>query len=203
MDRQAAPAFRVALFGGSFDPVHLGHVFLASEARNQLGLDEVIFLPTHCSPFKQGSSPANADHRITMINLAIRGLPWASVSDYEARLGDISYSWRSAEHFRDQLQGSRHGRLQLYWILGSDQWRQLARWQRASYLAELVEFIVFCRDGETPEDSPPFRGHFVEGAYAASSTKIRSQLAAGATVDLPLNPEVLDYITRHCLYCST
>ena len=202
MNRQADRPLRVALFGGSFDPIHLGHVFIAQRAQQEIGLDKVIFIPAHRSPFKKQSCPTAAAHRLAMVALATRELPWAVVSDYETALADTSYSWRTAEHFRSELQESGQQTLALYWILGTDQWSQLTSWSRAPYLARLVEFIVFCRDEETPQTNPPFRGHFIKGSFAASSTAIRAQLAAGTREGLPLDAQVLEYITANRLYCS-
>jgi len=201
MSRQL-PSKRIALFGGSFDPVHLGHLFIAERAHQALELDEVIFLPAHRSPFKREGSSVAARHRLEMIRLAIEKHSWASVSDYETSLGDTSYSWRSAEHFQKNLQESGEARLALFWILGADQWHSLQSWNRPDYLAELVEFIVFGRNAITPSENPSFRGHFIEGTFPAASTRIRSSLAGGNATNLPLDPRVLDYIFEHQLYSS-
>lgn len=202
MDRQTTQPLRIALFGGSFDPIHLGHLFIAKRAHLEIGLDKVIFIPAHCSPFKEGTSSTAACNRLAMVELAIRNLPWASASNYETALADTSYSWRTAEHFRRHLEQREDREILLYWLLGADQWNKLQHWNRAPYLAELVEFIVFCRDGETPEANPPFRGHFVDGTFPASSTRIRSLLAAGEHTGLPLDPDVLGYIIDNALYSS-
>jgi len=188
---------RIALFGGSFDPIHLGHTFLAERAREELELDRVIFIPAHCSPFKTKTQRSPAADRLAMIHLAISGFPWAEASDYEIGRGDTSYSWRTAEHFLEELGGPDQARL--FWILGADQWNSLHHWAEPEKISSALEFIVFHRDGDDLSEQPDFRGHFVEGTFDASSTAVRAGIRAGERA-LPIAASVRAYAEEHGLF---
>ena len=165
---------RIALFGGTFDPIHLGHVEIARRAKDLLELDEVRFLPCHTSPHKVGVASAPAADRLEMARLATRDLPWAVVDDFDLSRPPPSYSFETAEEMARRFPGAR-----LFWLMGADQWRALPRWKELARLADLVEFIVFARDGE-PEPYPGWIMHFLKGTtHPASATAIRQALAEG------------------------
>jgi len=186
---------KIGLFGGTFDPVHLGHLEIASRAVDALGLDEVRFLPCRLSPHKTGAAPpAGGGDRVAMLRLATRGLPWAVVDDFELRTPPPSYSVLTAGEMRRRFPDAR-----LFWILGRDQWEALPRWRNPARLAELVEFIVFARDGE-PQPRPGWRMHRVAGDHPASATAIREAVARGQAPPDWLPAGVADYIAQHRLY---
>lgn len=185
---------RIALFGGSFDPVHLGHLEIARRAVEALALDQVRFLPCHRSPHKDGAPAAPAAQRLAMLELATRGLPWAVVDDFELRSPPPSYSIHTARHMRTLFPGAR-----LFWIVGRDQWDALPRWKDPGELARLLEFVVFSRDG-APEPRPGWRMHPVSGTHPASATAIREALHRGDPPPPWLPEPVLDHILRHRLY---
>ena len=108
---------RVALFGGTFDPVHKGHLAIAERAREEMNLDRVIFIPCRQSPHKEGRALANEDERIQMLELSLANQPWALVSEIEMQLPPPSYSWITAEAMSELYPRSR-----LFWLMGSDQW---------------------------------------------------------------------------------
>ena len=180
--------------GGSFDPPHLGHAFLAATARESLGLDRVIFLPCRISPHKLEHPPTAPEHRLEMLRLALADLPWAALDLFDLEAPPPSYSVRTAEHFRDL-----HPDAELFWILGHDQWEALPRWHRPERLAELLHFVVFAR-GSRPAPRPGWKMTHLPGVHPASSTALRRQLAAGGPAEPWLHPDVLDYIRRHRLY---
>jgi nicotinate-nucleotide adenylyltransferase len=167
---------RLALFGGTFDPIHGGHLAIAAEARRAARLDRVIFLPARQSPHKSDQRIRATDaERLEMLRLATRGLDWAEVSDWEIRQAPPSYSWKTALHFRAAHPGSR-----LFWILGADQWTVITQWAEPEVLRETLEFLVFPR----PPLPPPaprtgWRARFLETIHPASATAIRSALADG------------------------
>ena len=187
---------RIALFGGTFDPIHLGHVEIARRAKVLLDLDEVRFLPCHTSPHKIGVSSAPAADRLEMARLATRDLPWAVVDDFDRSRPPPSDSYETAEEMARRFPQS-----QLFWLMGADQWRALPQWKNPERLAGLVEFIVFARDG-IPEPHAGWSMHFLEGIHPASATAIRQALAEGQS-ELPwLAPQVEQYIRQQRLYIA-
>lgn len=182
---------KTCLFGGSFDPVHAGHLAIAAAAQQLCALDEVVFLPAACSPFKQGKSTYFTDvQRLHMLHLATAELPWATVSELDLQLPPPSWSWRIVEHWHQQ-----HPEAELYWLMGTDQWEQLHRWARYDYLCELLHFIVYHRD-EAPQPRPGVRSTFIcTGMHPASSSVIREALQNGTVVpDGWLHPSVAGYV---------
>lgn len=186
---------KIALFGGTFDPVHLGHIHLAETAREQIGLDEVRFLPCRISPHKQNSHPATAVDRLEMLRLATTGLPWAVVDDFEVRREGPSYSYQTAEAMAARLPGAR-----LFWIMGSDQWETLDSWAEPRRLAACVEFIVFTREGKVPQSRDSFQMHPLDGSHPASATEIREACARGEMNHRWLAPAISGWIREHALY---
>lgn len=184
----------LALFGGSFDPVHRGHLEIARRAVDALELDEVRFLPCRLSPHKLDHPPSPGDHRLAMLRLATAGLPWAVVDDFELRAPPPSYSSRTVREMRRRHPGTR-----LFWIVGADQWRSLPTWREPETLAAELEFIVFARDGR-PEPREGWRMHHIAGDHPASSSAIREAVRAGRDVSAWLPEGVGDYIRAHRLY---
>ncbi len=182
------------MFGGTFDPVHLGHVAIATLAREQLGLDEVRFLPCRVSPHKLHRRTAPAEHRLAMLRLALAALPWTTVDDFELRQEPPSYSWRTAEEMRRRFPNDR-----LFWLMGADQWRELPDWNRPDHLASLVEFIVATREGGIPAPHPGWTCHPLLSVHPASATTIRAHPGSEPATTW-LHPAVRDYISRHHLY---
>lgn len=184
---------RIALFGGTFDPIHEGHVEIARRAKEALSLDEVRFLPCHTSPHKVGVLSAPAEDRLEMVRLATAELPWAVSDDHDLRCPQPAYSYLTAEEMARRNPGAR-----LFWLMGADQWRALPRWKEPERLARAVEFIVFARDG-APDPHPFWKTHFIDGTHPASATAIRQDLAAGIAPKW-LPAPVAGYIRRKGLY---
>jgi nicotinate-nucleotide adenylyltransferase len=192
--RMSAPK-RIALFGGTFDPVHLGHVHLARAAREAAELDEVRFLPCRISPHKLGQVSAPSEDRLAMLRLATESLSWAVVDDFELHAPEPSYSYLTA-----QALTRRNPEAEWFWIMGTDQWEALPRWKHPERLATCVTFLVLTR-GESPVPRDGFRMREVPGAgHPASATAIRASLASGEPMPPWLDPAVADYIARHGLY---
>jgi nicotinate-nucleotide adenylyltransferase len=184
---------RVALFGGTFDPVHLGHLAVAEAARKALKLDHVMFIPCRQSPHKEHGTLASEEDRLEMLELAMAEFPWATVSEIEMLLPPPSYSWITAEAMREVYPESR-----LFWLMGSDQWSVIQSWNRPDHLADLVEFIVHDRGGKS-EPQPGFRAHTIKGAHPASASEIRSH-APNSLHSHWLAPKVERFIRLQGLY---
>lgn len=160
---------RVAIFGGSFDPVHLGHLEMVRLVQDRLSLDEVIFMPCFVSPFKSGTV-ATAEQRVEMLELGIDefGLKSASVSWFEVEREQSSYSWETAQHFTE-----REPETEWHWILGTDQWSSIERWAEPEKLRQLLHFIVLTRNGDEVVARDDWRYDEISFAHPASSTAIR------------------------------
>ena len=185
---------RIGLFGGTFDPVHLGHLHLAAAARDALKLDEVRFIPCRISPHKLGTEPTPASERLEMLRLAAADLPWAVVDDIEIRRTGPSYSWQTAEALSAAFPLAR-----LFWIMGTDQWEALPHWAHPERLAECVEFIVFSR-GKPPLPRPGYRLHALHADHPASATAIREALAGSSSSHPWLPAKVSAHILAAGLY---
>jgi len=184
---------RIALFGGTFDPVHLGHSSIAQSALEELDLDKVIFIPCRQSPHKEEQSLANEDERLEMLNLATAEFPWAEISEVETCLPPPSYSWMTAECMKEIFSDAR-----MFWLIGEDQWDVIETWGRPHHLADLVEFVVHHRGGH-PVPKPGFRAHFIKGDHPASGTAIRNAAPSSLASDW-LHPNVERFIRSSGLY---
>ena len=187
-------ARKIALFGGTFDPIHLGHIHLAQTAVAALGLHEVRFLPCRISPHKSGTTPTPAADRLAMLRLATGDFDWAVIDDFEIGLDGPSFSYRTAEEMAARFPGA-----QLFWIMGSDQWDALPDWAHPERLAACVEFIVFAR-GQHPQPRDGYRLHVVDGVHPASATVIRECITRGETPPPWLAPAVARWIQEHDIY---
>jgi len=185
----------ICLFGGTFDPIHAGHLHIAKEAVDQLQLDQLIFLPCRQSPHKLDSKFASGEHRLTMCNIAISDQEWAQVDDHDMLAPTPSYSWKTAEYFKLKFPNAK-----LYWLLGTDQWNALQHWDRIDYLAELLSFIV-CTRGDAALVTHPFEPIILPTDHPASSTMIRNTLATDQPAQW-LDQDVEQYIQQHQLYST-
>ncbi len=188
---------RIALFGGTFDPVHLGHVHMAKLAKDSADLDEVRFMPCRISPHKIGHATAPAEDRLEMLRLATKDLPWAKVEDYELTSPEPSYSYLTAEAL-----SAREPGVEWFWLMGGDQWEALPRWKHPERLAAVVTFLVLARGGQTPQPREGCRMQVIPGDHPASATAIRDSCRSGLLVNQWLAPEVADFLGRRHLYCQ-
>ena len=133
---------KIALFGGTFDPVHYGHLEIARIAQKELKLERVIFIPNKKSPLKSHSPSVEPRDRLKMVELAIKDDPLFSVSDYEINKFDIDYSYQTALHFKKKFPQSK-----LYWLLGADQVEQLHHWVKIKKMSLIVDFVAGERNG--------------------------------------------------------
>ncbi|MEK6232230.1 MAG: nicotinate (nicotinamide) nucleotide adenylyltransferase [Luteolibacter sp.] len=176
---------RIGIFGGSFDPVHDGHIHLADLARKVASLDEIWFLPCRISPHKTDNPPTPGVERVKWLELALANLPWGRIEKFELDAEGPSFSCRTIQALAAEYPGT-----EWFWIMGGDQWTALPTWKDPEIIAELASFIVLARNGEKVEERPGYRLHAVNGEHPASSTEIRRALAAGESEIPYLHPEI-------------
>ena len=128
---------RFGLFGGSFDPVHLGHLLVAQAAREELSLTRLFFIPAAQSPFKPARPPTPANERLRLLRLALAGKDWCAIDEQEIQRGGVSYT---IETVRDYM--SRFPKAQLFYLIGADHVLELPKWRHAEELALVVELVV-------------------------------------------------------------
>lgn len=191
------PLARVGVLGGTFDPIHHGHLAAASEVCAALGLDQVLIVPTHRQPFKEGFDSASPEHRLEMCRLAVEGDARFAVSPVDIERGGITYTVDTLADLRSQLPETR-----LYFITGADSLARISEWHDAHRLTELAEFVGVTRPGHSlPQLETPHA--LVEvPALAVSSTDVRRRVRAGAPIRYLVPRAVADYIAHHDLYAG-
>ncbi len=189
---------RLGIFGGSFDPVHEGHLGLARAAREALMLDEVLFVPAFSPPHKPGQRLAAVAHRLAMLDLALADDPACAVSRLEADSGHPVYTIDTVRALRAQY-GPEAA---LVLLLGWDAWRDLPDWKEATALRALVHVAVAPRP-DNAGAAPPLdeRAHLIPAApRAVASRDIRARVARGESLSGLVPPAVAAYIAAHGLY---
>lgn len=186
---------RIAIFGGTFDPIHEAHVIVAREAASAFDLDRVLMVPAANPPHKAESTGAGYEHRYRMVELACGDDPRLEASRLEEG-AEKSYSILTIERVRTTLQpGDR-----LFFVIGADAFAEITSWWRWQEVIGLVEFIVVTRPGHQYIEPPGARVHRLETlALPVSSSEIRALLAEGKPA--PQLPDaVFAYIRQHELY---
>jgi nicotinate-nucleotide adenylyltransferase len=202
---------KLGILGGSFNPIHLGHLVLAETAREALGLDRVIFIPAKLPPHKRAAALADGVDRLAMVRLAIAANPAFTVSDMELRRPGVSYTVDTVRALREKLGAGT----QIYFLIGMDTVAELAAWREAARLARLCQFIPLSRPGHASLNTAaleravgrlPARA-LLKRALAMpligiSSSEIRRRVADGRTIRYLVPDAVAAYIRRKRLYRS-
>jgi nicotinate-nucleotide adenylyltransferase len=188
---------RIGLFGGSFDPVHLGHLLVAQAACEELMLERLFFIPAAQSPFKPATHPAPPETRLRMLRLALAGKPNYEVDEQEIRRGGISFSIDTVRHYVGRFPGA-----DLFYLIGADHVPTLPKWRESNELARLVRFVVIPRPGETPADAPgPFRVQTLGGwPLKLSSSELRTRVKEHKPIDHLVPYGVSEVINECGLY---
>jgi len=193
---------KIGFLGGSFDPVHFGHLMAAQDAYEQHKLDRLILLPAAQAPLKPTDVQSSAADRLAMLRAAVEWDHRFEVSDLELRRGGVSYSIDSARHFRAQFPND-----ELYWIIGGDQLPRLHLWKDIAELAKLVEFIFLERPGfpvKARPEIPGLRLHRCDGhLLAISSTELRERVKRRLSLDYFVPHKAIVFIREKNLYCET
>ena len=187
----------IGLLGGSFNPVHLGHLLVAQAAREQLHLSRLFFIPAAQSPFKPDLRLAPADQRLRLLRLALAGQTDCEIDNQEIQRGGVSYTIDTVRDFVRRFPGAR-----LFFLIGADHVPQLPKWRDAHELARLVEFVVLPRPGQAAAPMPaPFQGRTLAGfQLGVSSSQIRDRVKAGLPIDLLVGSAVAEAIRNNRLY---
>ena len=182
---------RLGLYGGSFDPIHHGHLILARQALEDLSLDRIIFIPAAESPFKLNHSSASPADRYTMVQLAVEGEPAFLVDPLEIDRQAPSYTIDTARAYHAQHPGDR-----LFFLVGEDHVAALPKWNEFEELGRLVQFAILSRSDLPLKVEYPV----VRRRFDLSSTEIRNRVANDLPISYLVPEKVLRYIQKRELY---
>ena len=190
---------KIGFLGGSFDPIHFGHLLAAQDAYEQHRLDRLIIVPAAQAPLKPNEVKSTASDRLAMVRAATEWDTRFEVSDFELSRGGVSFTIDSARHFRGLFPND-----DLYWVIGGDQLPKLHLWKDIGELATIVQFIFLERPGypvKAAPDIPGLRllrcdGHLL----AISSTELRERTRRGLSLDYFVPHKAIVYIREKGLY---
>ena len=200
---------KIGIMGGTFDPIHLGHLATAEAVRENFSLDEILFIPAARPPHKLGKKVTDENHRLTMTILATRSNKFFRVSDMELKRTGLSYTLDTMNELHKTFGRST----ELFFIIGADSLADLFKWHAAQELVEKCHFIATTRPG-VDVDFSAVENFFGEVAkehihrvttpeFEISSTDIREKIQCGRSIKY-LVPEVVEeYILREGLYCGS
>jgi len=188
---------RIGFFGGSFDPVHLGHLLVAQAAREELQLDRIYFIPANESPFKPDRRLAASASRVALLRLALCGNAYCEIDCQELERGGVSYTIDTVQSYAARFPG-----VELYYLIGADHVEQLGKWRKAQELAGMIEFVVIPRPGELAPAAPAgFRTRNLTGfPLGVSSSQIRARVKGGRPIDFLTGSAVAESIRNNGLY---
>lgn len=188
---------KIGLFGGSFDPVHLGHLLVAQAAREELNLARLFFIPAAQSPFKPDRQPVSSAERLRLLRLALAGKSWCEIDEQEIQRGGTSYTIDTLRDYARRFSGA-----ELFYLIGDDHVAKLLQWREADELSRLSEFVVIPRPGQLETSFPkPFRGRRLNGfPLGISSSQIRARIRAGQSINPLVPPAVAEAIHNNRLY---
>jgi len=190
---------KIGFLGGSFDPVHFGHLMAAQDAYEQHQLDRLILVPAAQAPLKPNDVQSSSAARLDMLRAATEWDARFEISDFELKRGGVSYTIDSARHFRGLYPND-----ELFWIVGGDQLPQLHLWKDIGELVKLVEFIFLERPGypsRARQDIPGLRIHRCDGhLLAISSTELRDRARRALSLDYFVPHKAIVYIKQRGLY---
>ena len=187
----------VGILGGSFDPIHLGHLITSYDVLEKRNLEKIIFIPCHISPHKKDQKPTEDIHRINMVKLAIEQYPYFETSDYEIRKGDVSYTYNTLLELI-----KTYDKLEL--IIGFDNLIVFDKWHRPDDILKLAKVVVMKRE---IDNIPVKHNKYFDTVILLettqidiSSTEIRERVKNGSSIDYLVPSKVKEYISAHGLY---
>ncbi len=206
LGRDGAPA-RLGIMGGTFDPIHIGHLACAEQAREAFGLDGVLFVPAGNPVFKKDRAVTPAGMRLAMCRLAVASNPAFDVSAVEVERGGDTYTVDTLR----QLRAHYPGNVELFFITGADAVYHILQWRESAAIADLARLIAVTRPGYALSEERRAliaeRGsfsidHLEVTALAISSSHLRKRVAAGRSIRYLTMQSVFDYVREHGLYRS-
>jgi len=190
---------KIGFLGGSFDPVHFGHLMAAQDVYEQRKLDRLILVPAAQAPLKPNDAQSSVQDRLAMLRAAVEWDKRFEISDLELRRGGVSYTIDSARHFR-----ALYPTDELYWVIGGDQLPKLHLWKDIDELVKLVEFVFLERPGFPVRAHPEIPGlklHRCDGhLLAINSTELRERTRRGLSLDYFVPHKAIVYIKEMGLY---
>ncbi|MEI6862830.1 MAG: nicotinate-nucleotide adenylyltransferase [Candidatus Omnitrophota bacterium] len=187
---------RIGLLGGTFNPIHIGHLILADEALSKLKLDKIVFIPTYIPPHKSVESTTKPKERLKMVELAIEDNANFEVSNFEISSKKTSYSIDTLKEFRNKYGDDA----ELYFITGSDLLKDLFSWKNVNDIFKISKFIVANRPGYPVTDVPKEVETVVITPIEVSAEDIRKRLKSGRSIRYLVPEKVRNYITERNLY---
>lgn len=188
---------KVGIFGGTFDPIHLGHLITAQSVREIRKLEKIIFIPAFISPHKSDAKTSSAEDRLNMIKLAIDGIPFFDYSDSEIKKGGVSFTI-------DTLRKLKNSYDELEFIIGYDNIFSFHTWKDPDEIMNLAKILVLKRKSSHP---PQFKDKYYNQAVFVqtrgieiSATDLRERVKKGLPINFLVPPNVLEYIHNHNLY---
>ncbi|MFW6006358.1 MAG: nicotinate-nucleotide adenylyltransferase [Bacillota bacterium] len=197
----------IAVFGGTFDPVHIGHLIIAEQAYNSFNLDEIIFMPAGKPPHKLDKNITEDKHRLNMLDLAIKDNSHFTISTREISSSKKSYTYQTLQYFKKEYPEDK-----VYFIIGADSLYDIYKWKKTKYLLKNANFIVASRPDfpmETILSSEKFKSfrqylHLLDNSLIdISSSQIRELISRNKSIKYLTLPEVIEYIEKQSLYRSS
>jgi nicotinate-nucleotide adenylyltransferase len=186
---------KIGILGGTFNPIHIGHLILAEEAKEKLALEKVIFVPTFLPPHKDNLDIAPAEERMTMLKLAITGNKYFTVSDIEIKRDGRSFTIDTLREFKKKYRSD-----DLYFLIGSDLLKYLADWKDLKEIIQMVKFIAATRPGYPLQNLPVYIQTLPIRAVDISAFEIRNRIRGSKSFRYLVPEGVFKYISKKKLY---
>lgn len=198
---------RIGIMGGTFDPVHNGHLLLGKQAYTEYGLDEIWYMPSHIPPHKKDHHVTDGADRLNMLYLALEGIPYCRVSDFEMKREGNTYTAQTLELLKKDYSDIR-----FYFIIGADSLFHLESWYHPKQVMELTSFLVSGRECESGGRTLKEQAEYLRETYGAdirflhnqevdiASAEIRKRASEGKDIRKDVPEAVAEYIEKHRLY---
>ena len=197
---------RIGIMGGTFNPVHIGHLLIAEQSYHEYGLDYILFMPAGHPPHKQQQNIIKNEDRLAMLLLATDEVPYFHVSDYELKKPGLSYTYETLSYLTKRAPENEY-----YFIMGADSVKDLESWRHPEIILNLAHILAAVR-GDTDIEALKYEAERIKDKYAAkisllgapeldiSSRELRERVALGASIRFMVPEKVRNYIYDHHLY---